>query len=146
MVTKPGFLPVFGMVTLNGSKVKTARVNVYDGNQLAMEVATSKKGEFVTELALNKHYTLEFMADGAVTKRIAINTYVENKNAAPVPFDCFVNLVHMEQVAGKDISTLDFPVAMVKYNEKKRAFEPQLGYSMNMMKEYNKALDSAQGN
>ncbi len=140
--TKPGFLPVYGVITVNNSKVKEAKVNVYDGNQLVQEIPASKRGEFATDLALNKHYTFEFLAEGAVTKRIAVNTYIEKKNAPPVPFDCFVYLVLLEQVEGSDISILDFPVALVSYNEKKKQFEPQLGYSMNMMKEYNKALSA----
>jgi len=138
--SKSGFLPVFGTITKGGKKAKEAKIRVYEGNNLWTEFEANSKGNFESMLELNKYYTFEFISDGAVTKRIAVNTSVENKGLAAIPFKCFVDLVPDEKVEGSDTSTLDFPVAIVRYNAKKRVFEPDLEYFMNMMKEYDKAM------
>ena len=91
---------------------------------------------------MNSHFTFEFITEGMVTKRISVNTQIDKKNARPIPFECYVDLVGEDRFEGKDISNLDFPVAMVQYNAKKRLFEPSLGYSMNMLKEYDKLANN----
>lgn len=134
----PGKLPVYGFITADGKKCKEGVVKIYDGNTLISEMATDKKGYFEMGLDMNKYYTLEFETEEMLTKRLSINTVVEKKNAKPVPFECYIDLVPLEKFDGKDISTLDFPVAIVKYNAKKRMFEPSMGYTMSMLQEYNK--------
>lgn len=134
----PGKLPVYGQITANGKKVKDGVVKIYEGNSLWREMEANKKGFFEIGLDLNKHYTFEFESEGMLTKRLAVNTQVEKRNAKPIPFECYIDLVSMDKFNGKDVSTLDFPVAIVKYNAKKRLFEPSLAYTMNMLKEYDK--------
>lgn len=133
-----GKLPVYGQITAEGKKVKEGTVRIYKGNEVWQEMTTTKKGYFEIGLDLNKHYTFEFETEGMVTKRIAVNTQVEKKTAKPIPFECYINLMSTERFEGKDISNLDFPVAIVKYNAKKRLFEPSLAYTMNMLREYDK--------
>jgi hypothetical protein len=142
MEATPGQLPLYGQLTSNGKKLKEGLVKIYDGNTLWKELETNKKGQFSIGLDLNKYYTLEFCSEGTMTKRITVNTELEKKKAAPVPFEAFVDLVPMEEFQGKDVSNLDFPIAIVTYNPKKRLFEPSLAYSMNMMKEYDKLTAS----
>lgn len=137
-------LPVMGFVTAEGKKSKEATVKIYEGNTLWKDIEADKKGYFEIGLELNKHYTFEFMTEGMLTKRLAINTMVEKKTAKPIPFECYIDLVPLEKFNGADVSTLDFPIAIVQYNAKKRAFEPSLQYTMNMLKEYDKLTVSAE--
>ena len=136
----PGKLPVYGQITAEGKKVKEGTVKIYQGNILWKELETTKKGYFEIGLDLNSHYTFEFETEGMIPKRISMNTQVEKKNAKPIPFECYIDLVGTDKINGQDISNLDFPVAIVKYNAKKRLFEPSLTYTMNMLKEYDRLV------
>jgi hypothetical protein len=110
-----------------------------------MTELTAKRGEFDIMLDLGHYYTIEVEAEGYVTKRVAFDLIVDKKTLKPPYFDCAVDLIPQTMLRGKDASVLDFPIARIAYDPKKRTFEPVIEYSMNMMKLYGEVLaDSGQ--
>ncbi|MDT8411877.1 MAG: hypothetical protein RQ875_05390 [Vicingaceae bacterium] len=74
---------------------------------------SSKK--FNINLQNNKHYTLELTKIGYYTKRIIVET---NTSKTSEPYEFKIELV---KISDNEINEkeFDFPVAIIKYNEKK---------------------------
>jgi len=134
-----GKLPIYGQITQSGKTAKNVKVKVYNGNNL-MEEFTSKRGIFEVMLDLGHYYTIELSAEGYITKRITLDTKLEKKNVKPSPFDCGIDLIPLTALGNTDPSLLEFPLAYMTYDSKRRSFEPIMEYSMNMMKLYGRVL------
>jgi len=132
-------LPIYGQITQSGKPAKNVKVTIYNGNDV-LEQFVSKRGIFEVMLNLGHYYTIEVSSDGCITKRLALDTRVEKKNLKPAPFDCAIDLIPVAMIGKNDPSLLDFPVACVIYDAKRRSFEPIMEYSMNMMKLYGSVL------
>lgn len=121
---------LFGQIELIGhvvdegnNKLKDIQVNVYDGNQLVINETASKKFDFF--LSNNKHYTIELSKAGYYTKRIIVET---NTDKPTDPFEFKVELLRINDEI--DETSFDFPVAIIKYKEKK-------GFYFKSIKNYN---------
>lgn len=132
-------LPIYGQITQSGKPAKNVKVTIYSGNEV-LEEFVLKRGIFEVMLNLGNYYTIEVSAEDCLTKRLVLDTKVEKKNLKPAPFDCAIDLIPVAMIGNNDPSMLDFPVACVIYDSKRRSFEPIMEYSMNMMKLYGSVL------
>lgn len=114
-------LYLFGQIDLvahivdeNNSKLKDIQVNIYDGNQLILSEKASKKFDF--DLLANKHYTIELSKAGYYTKRIIVETNTGTLKPSE-PFEFKIELIKNNPEIKEN--TFDFPVAVIKYKEKK---------------------------
>jgi hypothetical protein len=137
---RPGFISVFGTVTKGDKKDKEAHVRIYEGNNLWADFNVNSKAYFESMLELNKYYTFEFSSNGAISKHVVFDTSVQQNGFIPVPFECYVDLVPSSLFPDADVSILDYPISIVRFNAKEKYFEPDMRYTANMMKEFDKAM------
>lgn len=121
----------YGRVAVDEEKGIGVTVNLYDGNTMISSYKTKKNAKFAIDAPENKHYTLEFVKEGFVTKRVIINTKllpenrIEEKDFA---FDVYM----IQEKEGVDYSILDFPIALIEYRKSVRAFDYNKKYTRKM--------------
>ena len=123
------------LIDTQDKKIKDVTVVVYDGNEKLVTTKT-KANKFTTDLHLNKYYTIEFVKDGYVSKRIGISTLADTDDIEP-----FMFLMEMiEEVEGIDTSVLDFPSALIEYRKGKGRFDFVVDYTRQMKEEQENIL------
>ncbi len=135
-----GGLPIVGLVTQEGKRCKEATINVYDGNQQVNSFQTEKNGRFQLLLHTDKYYTIEVVKDNYVTKRVAFDTNMGNRRIQIPVYECDLDIVPVALFTGIDIDDLDFPMAIVKYDENRREFNHSEEYTSYMRSTYEALL------
>jgi hypothetical protein len=121
-----------GKVMLEDSNGKKVIVNLYDGNKKVSSYETGANGKFLLDISRNRHYTLEFVKIGYVTKRIIIDTKVNHRDAVGVKeFKFDIELFKM--VPGYDYSDLDFPITILEFEKTKKEFVYNQKYTNQML-------------
>lgn len=120
--------------------LKKAELVIYKEGQVFKKIETTN-GEFEIELPAGGNYLLEFIVDSHFTKRIAVNTIVDNLNQDVPPLDLTMTLIPTEYffLPEYDQDLLDFPVAYLAFDgEKNTFFDINEEYSKVLMKDINK--------
>ena len=124
---------------LENAKGGEVTVNLYDDNTVISTFTTEKNARFAIDAPIAKHYTVELVKEGFVTKRVIINTKQVYKSKERVEdFDFNVHLIHEEQEV--DYSILDFPMALIEYKKSIKGFEYNKKYTRQMHKPQNKLI------
>ena len=137
------YLPVFGQVFENGEKCQDATVIVYLENDELGSFPTSKKGAFRLELDLDNYYTIEIHKEGALTKRISVDTHMDKGIVNYPAYDCFVNLSSVDAAEGADMDYFDFPAAIVRYDAEQGGFYHSDHYLAHISNKIDHALQQA---
>lgn len=137
------YLPVFGQVFAAGEKCEGAEVKVYLDNDELGTFPTSKKGSFRLELDLDNYYTIEVSKGGMITKRIAVDTHLDEHIVTYPAYDCFVNLSSSDETAGADMDYFDFPAAIVRYDPEMEGFYHSEHYLAHISAKVENAIQQA---
>lgn len=121
------YVPVNLKVTAAGTKAKDLTAQVYQDNKLLQEIH-SKKGMFTLNLDLNNTYTFVLSQEGYRPKSVFIDTHVPDKLVQYSAYDCFLNLEAADKFLHSDPFYMDFPGAIVRWNDAAHGFSPSLGY------------------
>lgn len=121
------YVPVKMRVTTNGAKAKTVNVQVYMENELIHEIPGSP-GNFTLNLDLEHSYTVVLAKEGYRSKSMFINTHVPEQRVAYPMYECFMDLEAEDKFTHSDPFYMDFPGAIVRWDEAAQGFTPQLGY------------------
>lgn len=123
----------YGRVFLENAKGDGVTVRLYDNNQLISTYKTNQKAKFSVGAPLAKHYSLEFVKEGFVTKRVIINTKaITTSKIRAEDFDFNVYLIKEEEDV--DYSILDFPMALIEYKKSIKGFDYNKKYTRQMHK------------
>ena len=135
---KVGYLSVTGKVKINKEPVPGAFVKVYENGTLLQEKKSDGAGKFKLKLPLNKNIILEVGKKGLVTKKIKFDTHVP-ETGFYWTYNFTVEL--FMYVEGLDISPLNQPVTVVKYNKEYDEFEYDPAYTNLMRDKLKKMMD-----
>lgn len=127
--TGPGdaSVPVSITILANGNKTKGVEVQVYEENeQIAEFVATKKR--FGIGLNLNTTYTLIFSKEGYQPKSVFINTAVPEAVINSPSYFFTANLEPADKFSHSDPFYLDFPGAIVRWDDGLKGFDQQMAY------------------
>ncbi len=104
-------------------KLKEAKLLVYNNGTLYKTYETSN-GKFNLELPINDVFMFEFTSSQHYTKRIAINTEIDNHVHYVPELDLTMSLIptNIQYLANEDLDLLDFPVAYISFDGKKNEF------------------------
>ena len=116
------YLPVKGSVTLSGEKTKEYKVQVYQDNKAQGNISLDRKGCFNLELDINKVYVLRVSQEGCQDKLVWFDTTLPEQQVEYPAYPCTVNLEPVEKYKTSDPFYLDFPSAIVRWNEEKKGF------------------------
>lgn len=134
-------LTVSGLVTQEGRKCKSATISLYKNNDLIKQVVTEKNGRFRLDLELSCNYTIEVEKLDYIAKRISISTNVPHEDATLPVYKCYLDIVPEFLFDGIDIGKLDFPIALVGWQDNYHEFYHNAEYTEEMMIIYEALLE-----
>lgn len=135
-----GTIQIKGTVASNNKKCDGAEINIYEGNELIEVALADSKGRFNVELAAGARYTVRFSKGALIAKNIVFDLRVESLGNSPEPFECDVYLYSQAYMSGMSSSVLDFPMAILEYNERKERLEFNSEYTTVMQELYQNML------
>lgn len=115
LITKSSSLEIKGYVYEKNEKVDGALVKLFQNNKVVQMVKT-KSSKFQFILFSDMLYMVEISKDGAVTERIQISTEEKTQFGGKYLYEFKVDLMSLSKFEGVDISNLDFPTALIKYD------------------------------
>lgn len=115
---KPNSLEIKGYVYFGEEQVENALVKLYQENNIVQKLKTKKTGKFAFLLFNDIDYTIEVEKQGFITERIKVSTKSETEKGGKYFYEFRVHLNEASKLKGVDISNLDFPTAIIKYDPK----------------------------
>jgi len=112
---KSNSVKITGYVFENDEKVDKAMVRLYQNNKI-VQMTKTKKSKFQFFLFSGKRYMVEIIKSGAITERIQISTVEKTEFGGKYVYEFRVDLMKASKFEGVDVSNLDFPTAVIKYN------------------------------
>ena len=128
---KASSLEIKGYVYHNDEKVSDAEVRLYQNNRVVQKAIT-KKSKFQFILFSDMRYMVEIIKDGFVTERIQISTKEKTEFSGKYLYEFKVDLMELKKFKGVDISDLDFPTALIKYNAEEGEYLHDVAYSQQV--------------
>jgi len=143
MPKKTSSLEVKGYVFQNNEKVDLAFIKLYQNNKVVQMMNTKKGGKFQFILFSGMLYMVEINKPGCITERIQISTEEKTEFGGKYLYEFKVDLMNEKDFTGVDISNLDFPTALIKYNEDKGEYLHDETYSKFVKDELRKLKEEA---
>lgn len=135
-------LRLIGLATEKRIPLEGVIVKLYKENEeLQWEEITSieyHEHSFSFDLNKNLYYTIEISKNGYVTRSIGISTQLPNSvkiDGIKFTFEFEVEL--FKEAKNSDDYYLDFPVALIKYNESNKVFEYDEKYTKHIKAKIN---------
>ncbi len=121
-------------------KIKTIDLKIYENNSIYFAGNGLNIKSHIIELDYGKKYVMEFSKNGYLTKRVYIDTNKPTTAPNKYFFDMEISLLKPIEVAQMNDIELDFPIAIISYNEKKKTFLHSDFYTHQMQLEELKVL------
>lgn len=123
------YLPVECTVTANGGNTNQVAVTLYKDNEQVVELPPEKKrSSFQLDLDIDSYYTIRVSKEGYREKLVYVDTHLPENQVKYGKYPCYVNLEPMDRFQHSDPFYLDFPSAIVRWNEEKQMFTHSDGY------------------
>ncbi len=119
---KSSSLEIKGYVFKDDQKVENATVKLYQHNKI-----------------------VEISLDGYITERIQISTLERTEFSGKYMYEFRVDLMDDKEFKGVDISDLDFPTALIKYNPEEGEYLHDEDYSKSVNKQMKALKAQAKG-
>ena len=126
---KASILEVKGYVVHKEESIEKASVKLYQNNKIVQMVSTKKGGKFQFMLFSGMKYMVEINKSGFIPERIQISTEEKTKFNGKYLYEFKVGLINNNKFKGVDISNLDFPTALIKYNISEEEYNHDEKYS-----------------
>ena len=121
------YVPVNIKVTAEGAKTTDMNVTVYKDNELLQEIH-STKSKVTLNLDLDNTYTFILQQEGYRPKSVYMDTHVPDQLVQYAAYDCSMNLEAADKFTHADPFYLDFPAAIVRWDNEAEGFLPDPGY------------------
>jgi hypothetical protein len=121
------YVPVNLKVTVERGKAGRVDVALYKDNKLVQEMQ-AKKGAATLNLDLDNTYSFVISQEGYRPKTVVVDTHVPAQQVEYASFPCFVNLEAADKFVHSDPFYLDFPSAIIRWDESVQSFAPNTGY------------------
>ncbi len=130
-------------VKIDRKKSKNIDVKIYDDNEVIDVLKTNADGKFSAKLKENKNYTIEITKEDFYPKRISISTKTSRQLNKIEIFAFKVTLCKEQNVPKSEDFFLDFPFALISYNDEKGYFQYDISYTENMQLEEDYIINEA---
>jgi len=140
---KASSLVIKGYVFEGNEKVDGALVKLYQNNKV-VQMTKTKKSKFQFILFSGMRYMVEIIKPGSITERIQISTEEKTQFGGKYLYEFKVDLMSVNKFKGVDISNLDFPTAIIKYNKDDGEYKHDAAYSKQVKLELKKLRAEAQ--
>lgn len=116
------------------------RVYIYHGNDLYDSLLTSARGSFEYSFEPGQEYTLEVVRPGFFVRRVGISTKIPQGRKEVYQFQFEMNVYKQREGILPDY--LDFPAALIEFNEKESAFLISRKYDRHIREMIKKELSA----
>lgn len=120
----------------SGAAIRNATIEIYNAATKNIQLATAsdQKGEFVAMLPAYNEYIITVEQLGFVTKKILVNTYMNNKPRKDPRFE--FDIILAKRTRKKEgVELLNKPVVKIYYNENDKEYTYDPIYAKNIDKE-----------
>lgn len=121
------YVPVKFKVTAEGADAKRVQVQIYRDNEMIHEIPKAKS-KFTVSLDLDNTYTVVISKEGYRDKSLFMDTRVPQQQVQYSGYACTLNLEAESKFAHSDPFYMDFPGAIVRWDDEAQGFMPQLTY------------------
>lgn len=140
---KTSSLEIKGYVFENDEKVDDALVKLYQNNKV-VQMTKTKKSKFQFVLFSKMKYMIEIIKPGFITERIQISTEEKTQFGGKYLYEFKVDLINAKKFKGVDVSDLDFPTAVIKYDKSKGEYSHDVAYSKQVKLDLKRLRQEAQ--
>jgi hypothetical protein len=127
-LAKTSSLEIKGYVFESDKKVDGALVKLYQNNKI-VQMTKTKKSKFQFILFTGMQYMVEVDKAGFISERIQISTKEKTEFGGKYTYEFRVDLIDADKFKGIDVSNLDFPTAIIKYDEGEGEYMHDANYS-----------------
>ena len=128
---KSSTLEIKGYVFHDNNKVDGATVKLYQNNKI-VNIAKTKKSKFQFVLFSGERYMVEVIKPGAFTERIQFSTVEKTEFEGKYTYEFRVDLMNESEFEGVDVSNLDYPTAIIKYDKEEGEYIFDAAYSQQV--------------
>ena len=133
-----GALRIRAFIEFDQQPIEYAQIDIYVDSKKIDSFSTNLKGEFKLFLDLDKNYIINISKPGFVSKKIEISTSIPKNESGIWQYDFFVDL--FKHVPGLDLTPLNKPITIIKYDSRSGMFEHDVEYTLAMKAEVNSVL------
>lgn len=120
--------------TIDGQAVEGVSVKLFRGSEELASIDTTESRQEVFYLERNESYTIQVSAPGRLTRTVAVITKVPSDLPKNLRYKCVMDIEMPSAMTVVNDYFLDFPVALIKYNEDKFKFEHIKDYTATVQK------------
>ena len=135
---------LIGKIYNNEERIKGVIINIFNKNKKIKVVHVRASNHFKTYLPKNALLTIEITAPNFHEKRIFFDSSIPDNLKKLPEYEFDLDIFSEKELAGVNTSFLDFPVGLVKYNPKKKAFLRDKNYTKKMKKRLYELLEEAE--
>jgi len=143
LAEKTSSLVIKGYVFEGDEKVDGALVKLYQNNKV-VQMTKTKKSKFQFILFSGIRYMVEIIKPGSITERIQISTEEKTQFGGKYLYEFKVDLMSVSKFKGVDVSDLDFPTAVIKYDKSNGEYAHDAAYSKQVKLDLKRLRKEAQ--
>ena len=117
------FLPVVVVVTEDGGAAEQITVTLYKDNEQVTQLLPSKHSAFELALDLDGFYTIRISKAGFREKLVFIDSHLPEGVRRYADYVCEVHLEPLDRFSHSDHFYLDFPSAVVRWDDTKQSYD-----------------------
>jgi len=124
----------------SNAKLVDITVSVLQNGESFDQILTDRNGQYFLELPLNQNYTIEFVGDGMVTKRVQINA---GNEANPLESDGYtfdLDMTLFDMVEGFDLTIMDSPIGIANVDDRGK-LQFDMAHTQDMRRAIDRELD-----
>jgi hypothetical protein len=118
--------------TVDGKTAEGVNIRLYLDNNEMLRVDSTDERYAVFVLERDKNYTIEVSKEGRFTRRVSISTRMPEELETGPLFKYVMDIELPPSVDLADDFYMDFPIAIISYNEDRDRFEHSKAYSANI--------------
>jgi tetratricopeptide (TPR) repeat protein len=137
-----GDLYIFGIVKdyATSKKIPGVTIKAFENGKLVDTYETKVNGKYEFFLDVGKQYELVFSKPGIVTKRVSMDARNIPSEDVGAGFSMNIEMSLFEEMEGLDVSILDQPIGIAKYNANTGALEFDFAYTQKIKDELNRLM------
>jgi len=137
-----GDLYIFGIVKdyATSKKIPGVTIKAFENGKLIDTYETKANGKYEFFLDVGKQYELVFSKPGIVTKRVSMDARNIPSEDVGAGFSMNIEMSLFEEMEGLDVSILNQPIGIAKYNANTGALEFDFAYTQKIKDELNRLM------
>jgi len=131
-IKRIGAVYVRGEITVDERSTEHVQIDIFQENKKVSSYTSDENGFFKLRLRFNHAYTIEFSKKGTLKKRIYFDTSMPERTMNVPEYEMFIDLVPEQYLDGVNTSPLEFPMAIISYDDELGEYRHNEKYTFHM--------------